>query len=428
MDNEVNVSKEEKESIIGVSENRVETVFDESKSVSDKPKLYENEEESIEFKASSKKSGNFSSKDASSKKVDRYYVLKKIILLVIVTYFFLLSIKLMGGSFKLFGREFAEQLISYTANPIVGLFIGILATSLVQSSSVTTSVIVGLTASGALTVAGAVPMIKGANIGTSITNTIVSLGHITKKSEFKRALQVATVHDFFNFIVVLVLFPLEMLFHPLEKMASYFTTLILGANVGLTFSSPLDYIVKPVAKWIQHGLGDNAIVVLLISIVMIYTSLRYFVKIIKPLAETEFKTLLQDHFFRTPLMSFFVGLFLTIVVQSSSVSTSLAVPIAGVGLVGLTRLYPYILGANVGTTFTALLASVVTGSPLAVTVALEHFFFNCIGSAMMYPLRAIPLRMSVWLSDMAMKSRFVPFVYIGVVFYALPSFVIFVLH
>jgi len=355
-------------------------------------------------------------------------LIKRIILLIIITYIFLLSIKLMGGSFKLFGKDFAEQLISFTANPLVGLFVGILATSIVQSSSVTTSVIVGLTATGALTVGGAVPMIMGANIGTSITNTIVSLAHITKKAEFKRALQVATVHDFFNFIVVLILFPLELIFHPLEKLATYFTTLMLGSNLSLSFSSPLDYIIKPVAKSIQHLLGEIAIIQLIIALLLIFFSLRYFVKIIKPLAESEFKDLLNDHIFRTPLMSFFVGLILTIIVQSSSVTTSLAVPIAGVGMVGLIRLYPYILGANIGTTFTALLASLVTGSPLAVTVALEHFLFNTIGSAMMYPLRKIPISLSIGLSNLAMRSKFIPFAYIGIVFYILPSVVIFLFH
>ena len=120
-----------------------------------------------------------------------------------------------------------------------------------------------------------------------------------------------------------------------------------------------------------------------------------------------------------------MGLVLTIVVQSSSVSTSLAVPIAGVGMLGLHKLYPYILGANIGTTFTALLASIVTGSPLAVTVALEHFLFNCFGSALMYPLRSIPIKLSIWLSELAMKSRFVPFLYLGIVFYIIPSVVIF---
>jgi len=184
----------------------------------------------------------------------------------------------MGGAFTLFGKGFAEQLVTLTLNPFVGLFVGILATSLVQSSSVTTSIIVALTASGALTVASAIPVIMGANIGTSVTSTIVSLGHITKIEEFKRAIQVATVHDFFNFIIVLILFPLELYFHFLEKSAIFLTDIFLGASVG-TFSSPLNVIIKPVAQGVQNFFLSDPFAILFISAILLFTSLKAFVKI-----------------------------------------------------------------------------------------------------------------------------------------------------
>ena len=132
-------------------------------------------------------------------------------LLLLLLYAFFLSIALIGDSFQFFGQGFAEGLLTTTANPFVGIFIGILATSLVQSSSTTTSMTVGLVAGGALTVEGAIPIIIGANIGTSVTNTLVSMGHISRPSEFRRAFAAATVHDFFNMIAVLVLFPLQLL-------------------------------------------------------------------------------------------------------------------------------------------------------------------------------------------------------------------------
>jgi hypothetical protein len=115
------------------------------------------------------------------------------LLLVVILYFFLTSIDLISGSFKLMGKDLATQLFSYTMNPFSGLLTGILATSLVQSSSTVTSLIVGLVAGGTVTIEQAVPMVMGANIGTSITNTIVSLGHMTHKQEFQRAFAGATV-------------------------------------------------------------------------------------------------------------------------------------------------------------------------------------------------------------------------------------------
>ena len=133
----------------------------------------------------------------------------RVVLLLAFLYLFLLSIDLMGSSMKMFGKGFAEALIASTSNPVVGLFIGIFATSLVQSSSSTTSIVVGLVGSGALTVDNAIPIIMGANIGTSVTNTLVSLANINRSAEFRRSFAASIVHDFFNFLAVMALFPLQ---------------------------------------------------------------------------------------------------------------------------------------------------------------------------------------------------------------------------
>ncbi|MHC5143667.1 MAG: Na/Pi symporter, partial [Planctomycetota bacterium] len=126
-------------------------------------------------------------------------------------YLFLLSIGLMGSAFKGFGKGFAENLVATTSNPFIGLVIGILATSVVQSSSTTTSLVVGIVGSGGLTVGCAIPIIMGANIGTTVTNTLVSLGHVGRRGEFRKAIAAATVHDFFNLICVSIMFPLELI-------------------------------------------------------------------------------------------------------------------------------------------------------------------------------------------------------------------------
>lgn len=360
--------------------------------------------------------------------MDKKKIIYRILFLVVILYFFLLGIKLMGGSFKLFGKDFAKVVLNSTTNPFVGLFIGILATSLVQSSSVTTSVLVGLTASGALSIGGAIPIIMGANIGTSITNTIVSLGYITKKKEFRNAFEVATVHDFFNLIIVAILFPIEMYFKFLERASIYLTHFFLGSNVNTHFSSPLNYIIKPVASAIEGILVNNALMILVLSLIIIFYSLHLFVKVARPLAESEFKHLLNKHIFSSPARSFGLGLFLTIFVQSSSVTTSIAVPLAGIGIITLDTIFPYILGANIGTTFTALLASLVTGSSAAVTVALEHVLFNTFGSAIIYPIRKLPIALSKGLASLSFKSKFYPIAYVIFAYYIIPSFVIFLFH
>jgi sodium-dependent phosphate cotransporter len=171
-------------------------------------------------------------------------------LLLVLLYVFLLSIALLSKSFGLFGKDTALALLATVESPAVGLLIGILATSLIQSSSTTTSVVVGLVGSGVIPVLSAIPVIMGANVGTSITNTLVSMGHIARKAEFRRAFAAATVHDMFNLCAVALLFPLQVATNFIGRIAVWLETLLEGVG-GLTFASPLKLATKPwcYRKW-----------------------------------------------------------------------------------------------------------------------------------------------------------------------------------
>jgi len=195
----------------------------------------------------------------SSNKISKLEFESKSIQLVIrilavlgILFFFLVSLNMMGGAFKLFGKETAEKIISVTSSPFVGLFIGLLSTALVQSSSTTTSMVVAIVASGSLPLQSAVPIIMGANIGTSVTSTFVSLGHVTNKDEFKKAMAAATVHDFFNILVTFILFPLEISFGFLSNTAVYVTSTfgITGSGSGEKMFSIMGATVKPAGKWV----------------------------------------------------------------------------------------------------------------------------------------------------------------------------------
>ncbi len=328
-------------------------------------------------------------------------------LTVIVTvYLFLLSIKLLGHSFKLFGKGFAESLIELTSNPFAGLIIGIVATSLIQSSSTTTSLVVGLVAGGALNLTNAVPIIMGANIGTTITNTLVSLGHITNRIEFKRAFSSSVVHDFFNICAVTVLFPLELFFHPITKTAIWMEGLFSGAG-GYKAFNPLKFILKPMIKIIDQlfsYLPFSNILLMLFSIVLLFISLYYLIKTVKSLMATRLTIIINDYLFKTVLSGFVFGILMTVLVQSSSVTTSMIIPLAGAGLVTIRQIFPYTLGANIGTTVTALLAAMTTQNPVAVTVAFSHLVFNIFGILMIYPLKSIPINLAEFVGKKASES------------------------
>lgn len=328
---------------------------------------------------------------------------RKILILIALVYLFILSIQLMGASFKMMGKGFAELLIQTTSNPIVGLLIGILATSVIQSSSTTTSITVSFVAGGVLNLQGAIPIIMGANIGTTITNTIVSMGHVTRKHEFRRAFSAATVHDFFNILSVIILFPVEMLFHPLEKSATFLSNAFVGVG-GIKFMSPLKAITQPVVNLFEK-LVPAPILILLAALVLLFFALIRIVKTMRSLVLTKFEVFLDKYLFKNDMTAFLLGLLFTATVQSSSITTSIIIPLVGAGILTVRKIFPYTLGANVGTTVTAMMASFVTLNPVAITVAFSHLMFNIFGIIILYPLKSIPIWLSETFARLASKSK-----------------------
>ena len=340
---------------------------------------------------------------------------------------FFLGLDLMGLAFKLFGKGFAETLIERTSNPFVGLFIGILATTLVQSSSTTTSMTVGLVAAGALTVEGAIPIIMGANIGTSVTNTLVSLAHVTRREEFERAFAGATVHDFFNWLAVAILLPLEIATGYLARTAGWLTGVLEGAG-GVELLNPLKEAVRPVAEGVVDLLGGSGGLALAAAIVLMIVCLKLLVDVLKALLSGRAERTLHNTVFRSAPAAILAGLVMTVMVQSSSITTSVMVPLVGAGIVTLRQAFPFTIGANIGTTITALLAALATGVPAALTVALGHLIFNITASVVIYvppPVRAIPLALARGLGRLAGRNRLLAGVYIVVVFFGLPLLLLF---
>lgn len=350
-------------------------------------------------------------------------VILKILAIAALLYGFILSITLLGTGFKLFGADLTEALFTATANPLVALAIGVLGTVLVQSSSTTTSLIVGMVGAGTLSFGSAVPMVMGANIGTSVTNTIVSLAHISRGDEFKRAFAGSTVHDFFNLCSVVVLLPLQIKFD-IVGVSSHIVESMFEGFGGLKFSSPLKMITKPAAEVISGWLGDNSYLVVAVAFVLMLLSLRYLVKTMKSLVLSRIEQFFQRYVFRTPALGFILGIFVTVLVQSSSITTSIVVPLLGAGVLPIQQIFPYTLGANIGTTVTAFLASFATGSVEAVAIAFAHLIFNCYGIIIFWPLQIIPITLAKRLSELTLRSKLIPVAYVLMVFVIVPGLII----
>jgi sodium-dependent phosphate cotransporter len=352
------------------------------------------------------------------------------VLVVVLIYLFLIGVSALEAGINVMGADTQERLFSNVDHPLAGLFIGLLGTALVQSSSASTSVIVGLVASGALGVDDAVPMVMGANIGTTVTNTLVSFGHVRQSIEFRRALAAATVHDFFNVMSVMVLLPFELLTGGISTLAERISEALVGTS-GSDWKSPFKVWVQRPVEWLEDGLGR----VVESSGVLGGTLVAIgFLSIIAALIfiTANMRTLVADRVERSMnailgrgggIVAMLVGLVITVAVQSSSITTSILIPMSAAGVISLKNVYPVTLGANVGTTVTAILAAMATSRPEALTIALVHTIFNLAGIVIFYAIplfRPLPMRAAETLAEIAVRRRIVAVAYVVVVFIVVP--------
>ncbi|MDX1647745.1 MAG: Na/Pi symporter [Longimicrobiales bacterium] len=349
-------------------------------------------------------------------------------------YLFLVGVNGLGAGFRLLGEDALDSFFAATENPFIGLMVGILATTLVQSSSVTTSMIVGLVAApvNPIPVANAVPMIMGANIGTTVTNTLASMAHIGRKEEFRRAFSVATVHDFFNYIAVLLLLPLEIYTGFLRRSATVLSDLLAGFG-GAEYDSPIKAAIKAGSVPIEAGLGAvfttegaMALAYIVVSAALIFATLLSIVRIMRSSMQERMEVLVSRALARNAWVAIAVGIIATVMVQSSSITTSLMVPLAGAGVLTLSQAFPVTLGANLGTTVTALLAALAAtdqNAQAGLTIALVHLLFNLAGTILIYPwrpVRRIPISLARRLADLAVRSKTTAIAYVLGLFYAVP--------
>jgi sodium-dependent phosphate cotransporter len=350
----------------------------------------------------------------------------KIILYILGAFvLFLFALDLMTSSLQHIGRNATETILLATSNPFTGLFIGLLITAMLQSSSTTTSVVVALVASGSLTLQSAIPIIMGANVGTTITSTIVSLGFINKRKEFRRAVAAGTYHDFFNILTVVILFPLEYYYGFLSSISSWIASLF--------FTSP----AVPVANTVSHfwfGFGpiinflieaiSNAFVLTVIGLALLFASILIFRRLISNLLKAKSPEAFSRFFFKNQLKSFGWGLLTTAAIRSSTITTSVVVPIVAKKIVTLKQAAPFIMGANIGTTITAFIAALLnSNTSSAISIAIAHFLFNFIGVLLFFPLpvlRRLPIELAEGMGKLTLKYRLVGFVYLLTTFFFLP--------
>ncbi len=372
-------------------------------------------------------------------------------LALLMLYLFVSSIKTIGGGLKIVrsqptGRAYVQSVLDRADNPLAGLFAGILLTSLFQSSSFTTSLVITITAATAASAQGsgqetmgaavsrAVPIVMGANIGTSVTNMLVSLAHVRRRGEFARASAAAVVHDMFNVLAVLVFFPVELIvrrFVTSQGLLGWLADTCARCFHLPAAEKPTDIIqtvASPVIATIRwffetafgHNPGVVGIGVAAAGLILLLASLVGMVRNLRGLMLGRLESLFQRFVFRNQAVGFVVGTVITVLVQSSSVTTSLIIPLAGAGLLGLRQVFPYTLGANVGTTCTGIIAAAAYGTHPALAVAFAHLLFNLLGIMVFWPLQRVPLGLAMIYARTAARRKTAAAVYISAIFFVIP--------
>jgi solute carrier family 34 (sodium-dependent phosphate cotransporter) len=352
-------------------------------------------------------------------------------------YLLICAVSIISRGFAGLSGDAAHTMFAFAANPWVGLSVGVLGTVLIQSSTTTTAIAVTAVGSGALPIHGAIPIILGANVGTTVTPTLVALTYIGSRTEFRRALGASTIHDFYNLLALLIFFPLELIWHPLERLSGALTNALYGTgwlpdpnrfNFVRAATRPVENGVITATSHLSSTLGPLFTIV--IGAVLIFAAVHFLGKLLKLLMVGKARGILTKAVGRNAYLAMASGMAVTVVTQSSTVTNSVLVPFAGAGILTPAQVYPVTVGANLGTTFTTVFAAfAVVGqdAKIGLQAAFVHLIYNVFSIIVIYVipvLRPVPLFCAETLARIAADRKWVVAVYLITVFIALPALVI----
>lgn len=352
----------------------------------------------------------------------------KVSLLFFLTLVFLFALDLVIESLKVVvGEHYLRYSFLEVYNPFIGLFVGLLATALVQSSTLITSLCVALVASGTLSIQNAVPIVMGANIGTTITCMLVSFGHVMRKKEFRKAIAGSMLHVSFNLLPVLIIFPLEYYFGFLSNISLYFSSLVSGEGAVVSFKGIFisTYVTAPALEYLP--IERYPWIFLSISVLAVFLCIRLFILMFKKAIVSDFVGRIKNVIWATQWRGFIWGTLITALVHSSTIVTSFLITLIGSNKLSIRQAFPFVMGANLGTTVTALTAS-LGKSEAAISIAFAHFLFNLISVALVLPFPWVQEKIILLcrrFGRLTMQYRLAGFIYVLVVFFLIPFLLIY---
>jgi sodium-dependent phosphate cotransporter len=358
------------------------------------------------------------------------------------------------NGFKLIFAEWQGSILGMVTSDtaaISGLALGILSTSLVQSSSAvvaTTMVSMSGMVAGGLPLSDAiqfgVPIVLGANIGTTITNTIVAFGVERGKTieEFKDTIPGVIVDDVYEALTISIFFILELAFGFISKivlrLGDFYTNVLKLEGVFANFEDSIidilieDPIIKPMKNILVNLLGPRAggLLLFLLWFGVIIVSMSMITKGLEKMIELQWEDKVKAAF-NNSIRGFFTGFSITFLVGSSSIGTSLVIPFLATKVVNLKKAYPYLVGCNMATTVDlSQIYGYMAGGVTGMILGSAHVLLNIMALIiwLVSPLRFVPVAISEWLGAKITQNQnaaFALLAWVIIIFFVVPIIVIY---
>jgi sodium-dependent phosphate cotransporter len=381
--------------------------------------------------------------------------IRLVLTLIVSIFFFISSLEGVKNGFKLIFAEWQGNILAMiTGNTaaITGLALGMLSTSLVQSSSaVVAATMVSMSGmvAGGLPMGAAikfgVPMILGANIGTTVTNTIVAFGieRGMTINEFKDTIPGVIVDDVYEGLTITIFFILELSTGLISKivlrLGDFYTGVLQMETFFATFEDSIidilivDPLIKPMKVLAVDYLGGlgGGIFMFVFWFIVIIISMSMITKGLESLIETGWEDKVQAAF-ENSTRGFLTGFTITFFVGSSSIGSSLVIPFLATKVVNLRTVYPYLVGCNLATAVDmSQIYGYMAGGTVGMILGSAHVLLNLMALLIWFisPLRFVPITVAEWLGGKLTGNEnavYSLFAWVIMIFFVIPIIIIYI--
>tara|TARA_Y100000294_G_scaffold174575_1_gene192932 strand:+ start:1556 stop:2614 length:1059 start_codon:yes stop_codon:yes gene_type:complete len=310
--------------------------------------------------------------------------MKKWMKLAFFIYLFILSIELIKKSSLLLAPDIKNLLVQ-NITPLKAISAGWFTTSIVQSSGVVSSITAAFAGNGIINLSTAVYILIGASFGTTITAIIISLITVTnKRRDFRHGFEIGLSYSIYSALLVTIIFTLEFFFSVFSKTSLFLATAFKNKIFLLKIPNIVDIITNQIINIIS--IENQKFFALAFGFILLIIALRFIGSSVMEVlgGEEKARKFINRHF-ESKYKTYFIGMALTAILFSSSITIGLLVPLAAARLISLKKAIPFILGADLGTFTDTFLASLIIGKTAAIATAFSYAFFGILGTILFLP-------------------------------------------